>query len=174
MIIIHHGVKPVIHPKTILLPETTLIGDIKIGEYSSVWFRSVLRGDIHYIRIGKNSNLQDGVLVHTGTGEYPALVGDDVTIGHGAIIHGTDIRDRVLIGMGAMLLNGSVVEEGSIVAAGAVVREHFTVPARTLVAGVPAKVIRDVTDKEYEKILNSAHHYRELAKSYLIMNQETD
>ncbi len=174
MIIAHNEIKPVLHPHALILPETTLIGDVIVGEYSSVWFRSVLRGDIHYIRIGKNSNLQDGVLVHTGTGVYPALVGDNVTIGHGAIIHGTDIRNNVLIGMGALLLNGSIVEKGAVVAAGAVVREHFTVPARTMVAGVPAKVIRDVSDAEYEKILESADHYRELAQTYTLATIKGD
>ena len=167
MIITYKGMNPKIHKNAVIMPETTLIGDVEIGENSSVWFRSIVRGDIHYIRIGCNSNLQDGVIVHTGFGIYPALVGDNVTAGHGAFIHGTDIKDNVLIGMGAILLNGSVVNEGSIVAAGALIRENFIVPSRSMVAGVPAKVIRDVTDEEYDAILKSADRYRELAKTYI-------
>jgi gamma-carbonic anhydrase len=166
MIITHKGITPIIHPGAFVLPETILIGDVEIGKDSSVWFRSVLRGDIHYIRIGKKSNLQDGVLVHTGYGKHPALVGDYVTIGHAAVIHGTEIRNHCLIGMGALLLNGSLIEEGAIVAAGAVVRENFTVPSRTLAAGVPAKIIREVSDEEYKNIVESAGHYHELAQTY--------
>ncbi|MDD3807427.1 MAG: gamma carbonic anhydrase family protein [Candidatus Marinimicrobia bacterium] len=166
MILPHHSLKPSIHPKAFILPETTLIGDVTIGEASSIWFQSVLRGDIHFIRIGKRSNLQDGVLVHTGYSKYPTIIGDDVTIGHRAIIHGTEIQNTVLIGMGAILLNGSLIEEGAIVAAGAVVRENFTVPSRTMVAGIPAKVIREVSDEEYQKIKQSADHYCLLAETY--------
>jgi len=172
MIITYKEITPAIHSNALILPETTLIGDVEIDEDSSVWFRSVLRGDIHYIRIGRNSNLQDGTIVHTGFGIYPALVGDNVTIGHGALIHGTDIKDSVLIGMGAILLNGSVVNKGSIVAAGALIRENFVVPPRTLAAGVPAKIIRDVTDEEYDAILKSADHYHELAKTYITVKRE--
>lgn len=167
MIITFKGKTPDVHSNAFILPETTLIGDVKIGENSSIWFKSILRGDIHFIRIGQNSNIQDGTIVHTGFGIYPALVGDNVTIGHGALIHGTDIKDCVLIGMGAILLNGSVVNEGSIVAAGALVRENFVVPPRTMVAGVPAKIVREITDEEYESILESADHYYELAKTHI-------
>ncbi len=166
MIITYKGMTPVIRRGALILPETMLIGDVEIGPDASIWFHSVLRGDIHYIRIGKKTNLQDGVLVHTGYGTFPALVGDGVTIGHGAIIHGTEIRNNCLIGMGAKLLNGSLVEEGAIVAAGAVVKENFTVPSRNLVAGVPAKIIREVIEEEYQNILESADHYHELAQSY--------
>jgi len=167
MIISYKGKTPNIHSKAFILPEATLIGDVEIGKNSSVWFKSILRGDIHYIRIGQNSNLQDGTIVHTGFGIYPALVGDNVTIGHGALIHGTDIKDCVLIGMGAVLLNGSVVNKGSIVAAGALIRENFVVPTRTMVAGVPAKIVREITDEEYESILKPAIHYNELARTYI-------
>jgi carbonic anhydrase/acetyltransferase-like protein (isoleucine patch superfamily) len=156
---------PQIDDTAIYFENVTLVGRLQIGAKTNIWFNSVLRADINFIRIGEMTNLQDGVIVHVDH-DFPTIIGDGVTIGHGAIIHGCELKSNCLIGMGSTILNGASVEEGAIVAAGALVKEGFTVPARTLVAGVPAKIIRPVSDLEYEAILNSAIHYYKTALKY--------
>ena len=142
------GISPDIDPSVFVAAGARIIGDVVIGEKSSVWFNVVIRGDVHSIRIGRRTNIQDLVMCHVTNRKYSLTVGDDVTVGHSAILHGASIHDRVLIGMGAAVLDNAVVESESIVAAGAVVREGFTVPAGTLVAGVPARVIRELSPEE--------------------------
>lgn len=155
------GVLPQIDADTFIADSAEIIGDVSIDQGSSVWYQAVLRADLDKIVIGKHSNIQDGCVLHIDTG-LPVLIGDHVTIGHNATIHGCQIHDRVLIGMGATVLNGAVIEAGAVVAAGAVVKENMIVPANTLVVGVPAKAVKifDLADQslrqqhaeEYEKL----------------------
>jgi carbonic anhydrase/acetyltransferase-like protein (isoleucine patch superfamily) len=136
-----------------------VIGDVEIGEESSVWMCAVVRGDVHSIRIGRRSNLQDGVVVHAMNGSHPTVVGDSVTIGHGALVHGCTIEQQCLIGMGSILLNGAHVGAGSIVAAGTLLAENMRVPPKSLVMGSPGKVKRLLTQAEAAEILAYADRY---------------
>ncbi len=153
------GIEPRIHPSVFIASGARIIGDVEIGELSSVWFNVVIRGDVHRIRIGGRTNIQDLTMCHVTNKKFALTIGNDVTVGHSAVLHGTTIHDRVLIGMGAKVLDGSVVESESLVAAGAVVREGFRVPAGTLAAGVPAKVIRELTDEERASVARGAVNY---------------
>ena len=156
---------PHVHPTVFVASDAQLIGDVYLGEGTSIWFGAILRGDINYIRIGGRSNIQDGCLLHVTEGD-PVVVGDEVTVGHGAILHGCRVGGRSLVGMGAVILDGAQIEEGSIVAAGALVREGQRFPSRSLIAGLPAKVKREVTEEELRDIIFSAHRYEELARKY--------
>jgi carbonic anhydrase/acetyltransferase-like protein (isoleucine patch superfamily) len=144
-----------------------VIGDVALGEHSSVWMNAVLRGDVHSIRVGANSNVQDCAVLHGQRNLYPVIVGDWVTIGHNATVHGCVVEDAVLIGMGVTILNNSRIGEGSIIAAGAVVPEHTVVPPRTLWAGVPAKMRRELSDKDRALILEYARNYLDYTEIYL-------
>lgn len=144
-----------------------VIGDVALGENSSVWMNAVLRGDVHSIRVGSNSNVQDCAVLHGQRNLYPVVVGDWVTIGHNATVHGCVVEDAVLIGMGVTILNNSHIGEGSILAAGAVVPEHTVVPPRTLWAGVPAKMRRDLSDSDRALILQYAQNYLDYTRIYL-------
>ena len=161
----HHGVSPRIHPSVYIAEGVHILGDVEIGVDASVWFNSVLRGDINLIRIGDRTNVQDGSIFHV-TSELPVIVGNDVTIGHRAIVHGCTIGDGSLIGMGAIVLDRARVGSQALVAAGAVVREGFEVPDGMLVGGVPAKILRALTSAEKDALLESARHYVEYAKSF--------
>ncbi|HEX3941219.1 MAG TPA: gamma carbonic anhydrase family protein [Acidobacteriaceae bacterium] len=144
-----------------------VIGDVELGEHSSVWMNAVLRGDVHSIRLGENSNVQDCAVLHGMRHKYPVIVGDWVTIAHNATVHGCVIEDACLIGIGAAILNNSKIGEGSIIAAGAVVPENTVVPANTLWAGVPAKERRRLDPAEREGILQFARNYLDYTKNYL-------
>lgn len=144
-----------------------IIGDVPLGDQSSIWFHSVLRGDINSIRVGVRTNLQDGTVVHVDAGRNPAVIRDEVTVGHHATIHGCEIQSRCLIGMGATILSGAVVRSGALVAAGSLVREGQVVPEKTVVAGVPANVVRETSPEEADMIINSASHYVDYAQIYL-------
>lgn len=141
-------------------------GNVTLGEGVSIWFGCVVRGDDAPIIIGARTNVQDGAMIHCDTGNAQ-VIGKDCTIGHGAILHGVAIGDGVLIGMGATVLGGSKIGDGAVVAAGALVKENYEVPPRTLVAGVPARVVRKITDKEIAFMKHSVPHYVETAESYL-------
>lgn len=143
-----------------------IVGDVTLGEGASVWFGAVLRGDDAAIRVGEGTNLQDMTMVHPDP-DVPSEIGALVTVGHRAILHGKRIEDRCLIGMGSILLAGSVIGEGSIVGAGSVVREHVVIPPRSLVVGVPGKVVRRVTDDEYAFSVKAAEDYVEKARRHL-------
>lgn len=145
----------------------TVIGDVVIGEGSSVWFGSVVRGDVNYIRIGSYTNLQDNSVIHVTTAKYPTIIGDQVTMGHRVLVHGCVIGSRCLIGMGAILMDGVEIGDESLVAAGAVVTPGTKVPPRSLVRGFPAKVMRELTDEEVAEIERLAKHYANLASWYL-------
>jgi len=154
-----------VHPSASVFGGAWIVGDVEIGEDASIWFNAVLRGDINVIRVGKRTNVQDGAVIHV-TKELPAILGDDVTIGHKAMIHGCRVENASLIGMNAAVLDRAVVGTFAIVAAGAVVKEGFIVPQGTLVAGVPARVVRPVTDQERAFLLQSARNYVGYARSY--------
>ncbi len=159
MVRAHRGRVPRIHPTAFIDDSAQVIGDVEIGQESSVWMCVVIRGDVHRIRIGDRSNVQDGTVVHAMKDTHPTDVGDDVTIGHAAVIHGCTIEDRCLIGMGAILLNGAHVGTGSIVAAGALLVEGLQVPPRSLVMGSPARVKRTLSDSEVAEIQMYADRY---------------
>jgi carbonic anhydrase/acetyltransferase-like protein (isoleucine patch superfamily) len=155
----YRGALPRIHPTAYVDDSAQVIGDVEIGEESSVWMSVVVRGDVNRIRIGRRTNVQDGTIVHVMFRTHPTVIGDNVTIGHGAIVHGCGIEDRCLIGMGAILLNGSLVGSGSIVAAGTLLVEGMQVPPRSLVMGSPGKVKRSLTDAEVADIQAYADRY---------------
>ena len=155
----HRGRMPGIHATAYIDDSAQVIGDVEIGEESSVWMCVVIRGDVHRIRIGCRSNVQDGTVIHVMKDTHATTIGDDVTIGHAAIVHGCTIENRCLIGMGAILLNGAHIGSGSIVAAGSLVVEGMQVPPRSLVMGSPAKVKRSLTDAEVADIQRYADRY---------------
>jgi gamma-carbonic anhydrase len=153
------GVLPAVDPSAYVDASAQVIGQVTVGRESSLWMNVVVRGDVHWIRIGRRTNLQDGTIVHVMRETNPTSIGDEVTIGHGAIVHGCTIQDRCLIGMGAIVLNGVVVGEDSIVAAGSLVPERMEIPARSLVMGSPARVRRALTDAEVASIRDYADRY---------------
>lgn len=157
----YKGVQPELAEPCFVAPGAHLIGRVRLGPEASVWFNAVLRGDGDLIDIGARTNLQDGVVVHTDQGR-PCIVGADCTVGHLAVLHGCRIHDRVLIGMGAIVMNGAEIGEESLVAAGTLVLEDTVVPPGSLVVGRPGKVVRALTDAERERVRRAARHYVQL------------
>jgi carbonic anhydrase/acetyltransferase-like protein (isoleucine patch superfamily) len=155
----YRGVMPTVHSTAYVDESAQVIGDVEIGEASSIWMNVIVRGDVHRIRIGRCTNIQDGTIVHVMRGTHPTTIGDEVTIGHAAVIHGCTLHDRVLVGMGAILLNGVDIGEDSIVAAGTLLPEETQVPPRALVMGSPGKVRRALTDAEVASIREYAKRY---------------
>jgi carbonic anhydrase/acetyltransferase-like protein (isoleucine patch superfamily) len=155
----YRGIAPRVHPTAFIDSSAQVIGDVEIGDESSVWMCAVVRGDVNVIRIGTRSNIQDGAVVHAMLGTHETHIGDNVTIGHAAVIHGCTIEDQCLIGIGAILLNGCRIGAGSIVAAGTLVRENVQVPTRSLVMGAPGKIKRQLSDKEVDDIQLYADRY---------------
>jgi carbonic anhydrase/acetyltransferase-like protein (isoleucine patch superfamily) len=164
----YRGRLPVVDPSAYIDDSAQVIGDVTLGAESSVWMNVVIRGDVNVIRIGARSNVQDGTVVHVMNGTHPTRLGDDVTIGHGALIHGCTVKDRVLIGMGAIVLNGAVVGEDSIVAAGTLVTEGTVIPPRSMVMGSPGKVRRPLTDAEVASILVYSRNYVGYRLDYMV------
>jgi len=160
-----NGSAPVVPDSAWVAPNATLVGSITLGERASVFYGAVLRGDMDVISIGDDTNLQDNVTVHVDHGA-PARIGARVSVGHAAILHGCTVEDDCLIGMGATVLNRAVIGTGSLVAAGAVVLEGTVIPPRSLVAGVPAKVRREISDEEYLKIQRNATVYLEISADH--------
>ncbi len=138
------GVEPQWGNNCFIADNATLTGDVVIGDDCSIWFNAVVRGDVHYIRIGNNVNIQDGVIIHCTYQKAPVDIGDNVSIAHGAIVHGCTIHDNVLIGMGAIIMDGAVIESNSVIAAGALVSKDTVVASGSVYAGVPAKLIKTV------------------------------
>jgi carbonic anhydrase/acetyltransferase-like protein (isoleucine patch superfamily) len=167
MIRSYQGHLPRIPASCYVDPSAQVIGDVTLGERSSVWMNAVLRGDVHSIRVGAHSNVQDCCVLHGQRNLYPVIVGDWVTIGHNATVHGCVVEDMVVIGIGATILNHSRIGEGCIIAAGSVVPEHTQVPPRTLWAGVPAKLRRELDDKDRALILEYAQNYLDYTDIYL-------
>ena len=156
---------PVIHPSAFIAPNATVLGDITVGEGSSLFFGAVARSEFVPIVIGKNTNIQDNCVLHADPG-FPMTIGDGVTVGHGAILHSCTVGDNTLIGMGAIVLNGAAIGRDCIVAAGALVPQNAQIPPRSLVMGSPAKVRRDVTDEEIAANRRSAEGYVTEAAEY--------
>ena len=155
----YRGRMPRVHPTAYIDDSAQIIGDVEIGEESSVWMCAVIRGDVNRISIGRRSNIQDGTVVHVMRDTHQTAIGSEVTIGHGGLIHGCTIEDRCLIGMGAILLNGARIGAESIVAAGTLVVEGMQIPARSLVMGSPARIKRPLTDGEIADIRQYADRY---------------
>jgi len=160
------GKSPAIPDSCYISESVDLIGDVTLGENVSLWFGTVVRGDMHFITIGNRSNIQDNSVVHVTTDISPTRIGSEVTVGHNAIIHGATIEDRCLIGMGAIIMDDAVVGEGSIVGAGAIVPPNKIIPPRSLVVGLPAKIVRQTTDEELEMIIERAQHYIDFSQKY--------
>lgn len=167
MIRTFQGIKPSI-PTSCFVEETGIvIGDVVLGEHCSVWFHAVIRGDVHHIRIGDRTNVQDLCVLHVTHDIHPLIIGNEVTIGHGVILHGCTIKDRVLIGMGAIVMDGAVVGEDSVIGAGALVVEGMIVPPKSLIIGSPGRVRRAVSEAELTWIKESAENYVQYAGQYL-------
>jgi carbonic anhydrase/acetyltransferase-like protein (isoleucine patch superfamily) len=161
------NVLPTVHPTAFIDESAQVIGDVEIGQQSSVWMNVVIRGDVNVIRIGDRTNIQDGTIIHVMRGTHATRIGHEVTVGHAAILHGCTIHDRVLIGMGATLLNGAEIGSDSIVAAGSLVPEEKKFPARSLLMGRPATLKRELTDKEVASIRDYAERYVGYRKDYM-------
>lgn len=160
------GVSPRVAPSAYVDPAAAVIGDVEIGARSSIWPSASLRGDISPIRIGDETSIQDGTCVHTDA-RFPAIVGNRVTVGHMAVLHGCIIEDEVLIGIGAIVLNGAKIGKGAVVAAGALVPEGAEIPAGMLAMGVPAKPKRPVTEEEQERFRVNCNNYVKRTQDYL-------
>lgn len=165
MLIGFHGIVPVCHGSVFVAEGAMVIGDVEIGEDSSVWYHTVIRGDIHRIRIGERTNVQDNSTLHV-TRRDPLTVGNEVTIGHGAVVHGCTVEDLCLIGIGAVVLDGAVIGRGSVIGAGAVVPPGTAVPPHSLVLGVPGKVVKDLGPGSADGNRVTASGYVELARAY--------
>jgi gamma-carbonic anhydrase len=163
MIVTYRGKTPKIHPTAFIAPTAVLIGDVEVGEESSIWFGAVLRGDNGPIRIGKRTSVQDNAVLHV---TRLTQIDDDVTIGHAAVMEDCHVKSKALIGINAVLLNGSVIGEGSLVAAGSVVGERVEIPDHVLVAGVPAKVKKTIEGEAARWIEVAAEEYVHLSRSY--------
>jgi gamma-carbonic anhydrase len=158
---------PSVHKSAFIAHGVSLIGDVQIGESASIWFNCVLRGDVQRIVVGARSNIQDGCILHGTTNGSPTLVGSDVTVGHGAILHACTIEDRGFVGFGARVLDGAIVRSGGMLAAGAVLTPGKVVATGELWAGNPAKLLRGLSEKESEAIQRSADRYVALSRRYL-------
>jgi carbonic anhydrase/acetyltransferase-like protein (isoleucine patch superfamily) len=159
------GTTPAVHESVFVAPTASIIGNATLARDSSAFYGVSVRADTAAITVGEGSNLQDNVVLHADPG-FPCTVGERVSVGHAAVVHGCTVEDDCLIGMGATVLNGAVIGAGSLVAAGAVVLEGTVVPPRSLVAGVPGKVRRELTDEEYDGVRANAARYRELAAAH--------
>ena len=153
------GIDPKWGDKCFIAPNATIVGDVTFGESCSVWFNAVIRGDVHFIKIGNKVNIQDGAIIHCTYQKHPTIIGNNVSIGHNAIVHGCTIHDNVLIGMGAIVMDNCVVESNAIVAAGAVVTQNTVVASGSIYAGVPAKKVKDIDQSDFageiERISNN-------------------
>ncbi len=166
MIRAFQGKLPRIHDTAFVADTADVIGDVELGEHSSVWFQTVIRGDVNYIRIGSHTNIQDGTVIHVDSGGHPVEIADHVTLGHAVRLHGARIGPHCLVGIGAIVLNGVVMEEESIVAAGSIVSPGTHIPRRTLMMGAPAKPRRALTDADLGLIHRPTNNYVRLAGQY--------
>ena len=167
MIRSYQGKLPVVPASCYVDESAQVIGDVELGEQASVWMNAVVRGDVHRIRIGAGSNVQDCAVLHGMRDLYPVVIGERCTIGHNATVHGCVLEDEVLVGMGATILNNARIGAGSIIAAGAVIPEHTMIPPNSLVAGVPGKVRRTLGEADRAQILKYAQNYLDYTKIYL-------
>ena len=163
----YQGKSPVIGKRVFVEESAQVIGDVVIGDNSSVWFNSVIRGDVYFIRIGANSNVQDSCVLHVTRGRYATVVGDFVSVAHGVILHGCTVGSHCLIGMGAIVMDRAIVGEGSIVGAGSLVTQGFKIPPHSLVMGSPARLIRELRESEVKDIDHYAENYLMYKENYL-------
>ena len=160
------GCAPRLHPTVFVAETGVVVGDVEVGERSSIWFGAIVRGDVNHVRIGARTNVQDLTVVHVTGGKHPTTIGDDVTVGHRVVLHGCTVHDRCLIGIGAIVLDGAVVGPDAMVGAGALVPPGMVVPPGTLVLGSPAKVKRPLTPEELAFFRTSAERYAGYAATY--------
>jgi carbonic anhydrase/acetyltransferase-like protein (isoleucine patch superfamily) len=161
------GVSPKIGPDVFIAPTAAVIGDVEIGARSSVWFSCVLRGDVNYIRVGTGTNIQDGTIVHVVSKKIPAIIGNDITIGHACIIHACTLKDHAFVGMGATVLDGAVIEEGGMLAAGALLTPGKVIGPNELWGGSPARLWRVLSPEQREGFRGNAPHYVGVAARFL-------
>jgi len=166
MIRAYRGVYPKVAASSYIDPSAQVIGDVEIGERSSVWPNVTIRGDVNYIRIGEESNVQDNTCIHVEHDVYPTIIGNRVTVGHSAMLHGCVIEDDCLIGIGAIILNGAKIGAGSVIAAGSLVPERMEVPPNCMVMGMPARVKRELTPAEIERFRENAQNYVKYREIY--------
>jgi carbonic anhydrase/acetyltransferase-like protein (isoleucine patch superfamily) len=159
--------KPKLGRNVYISENASVIGNVTLGDEVNIWFGAVLRGDMHFIKIGDRTNIQDNAVVHVTTAVSPTTIGSGVTVGHGAIIHGCTIEDDCMIGMGAIVMDDAVVSKGSLVGAGSLVPPNMVVPPKSLLVGVPGKVVRVIREEEYTMIIERPAEYIELASIYL-------
>lgn len=162
----YRGVLPRIAPSAYIDLSAQVLGDVVIGERSSVWFNVAIRGDVNHIRIGDETSIQDNTVLHVDHVVFPCIIGNRVTVGHSAVLHGCVVEDGVLIGIGAIVLNGAKIGAGAVVAAGALVPEGMEVPPNALVMGAPAKVRREVTPEERERFAKNCDNYVRISAIY--------
>ena len=167
MIIAYKDKTPVIGAGAFVERSAQVIGDVVLGAGSSVWFNAVIRGDVNSIRIGERTNIQDGSVVHVTLNKWPTTIGNDVTVGHRAVIHGATIADHCLIGMGSVVLDGAELAEFVLVGAGALVPPGMKVPPRSLVVGVPGRVVRPLRESDLELLIRQSKEYEMLARDYM-------
>ena len=160
------GITPQVDPHAWMAPNCTIIGDTHIGPHSSIWFGAVLRGDVHHIRVGEYTNIQDNAVIHVTTNKFPTIIGNRVTIGHSAVVHAATLEDECLVGMHSTVLDGAVIQSHSMVAAGALVSPGKVVESGWLWAGVPARPVRKLTEDELAYLAWSATHYAKLSDAY--------
>jgi gamma-carbonic anhydrase len=174
MIRLYKGISPQIAPTAFIEQSAQIIGDVHIGEHSSVWFNCVLRGDVYHIRVGESTNIQDGTVVHVTNGRFATVIGNRVTIGHSVVLHGCTIKDRSLVGIGAIILDDVTIGEESFIAAGSLVTPGTVIPPRSMVMGSPARVRREVTEEEVARIDMHWKNYIEYKNTYLTASQIAD
>lgn len=166
------GVSPRLGARVFVAPGAYVVGDVELGDDVSIWFHTVARGDVNYIRIGARTNIQDGTVLHVAHVHHPLIIGEGVVVGHQAVVHGCTVEDGVLIGIGARVLDGAVIERGAMIGAGAVVAPGHRIPAGQLALGIPARPVRPLTDEETRRIADNAARYAELKEHYRRMFSE--
>lgn len=166
MIKLFQNIRPNIHETAFVAENATIIGDVEIGAYSSVWYGSILRGDVNYIRVGARTNIQDGCVIHVSSETHPTVLEDEITLGHRVTLHGCRIESNCLIGIGAIVLDGVRVGRDSLIAAGSLVTPNTQIAPRSLVMGSPAKVKRELSDQEIYNLSSFWQNYTELSKVY--------
>ncbi len=166
-IISFKGITPKIGKNVYIAPNAYIIGDVVIGDNCAIMFGAIIRGDVNYIRIGNNTNIQDNAVLHVTRDKYPLIIGNNVSIGHSAVVHGCIVEDDVLIGIGAKILDGAKIGKNCIIAAGAVVKERSEIPANSLVTGIPGQIKKKLDEKDIERIKFSADSYKITREDYL-------
>ncbi|HLC59781.1 MAG TPA: gamma carbonic anhydrase family protein [archaeon] len=167
MIVGFENKSPKIHKTAFVAPTAELIGDVRIGEDASIWFGAVLRGDMHYIKIGKNSSVQDNSVLHGTMNKFPTIIGDNVSVGHNAIVHGCVVGNNCIIGMGAIILEGAEIGDWCIIGAGSLVTEGAKIPSNSIVLGIPGKVVKQVSEEHKKRITDNWKEYVGLKNKYM-------